>query len=106
MFCRKVIEELHSLQMRQALQGMRLYVLWTSLTALAQFQPFIHIATFATGLRAWGEAVYLYEVHTVPTTLIFKQGERSEHMEYVEKIAMSYFPSFTKFDTTWPIFSL
>lgn len=92
--------------MRQALQGMRLYVLWTSLTALAQFQSFIHIATFATGLRAWGEAVYLYEVHTVPTTLIFKQGERSEHMEYVEEIAMSYFPPFTKFDTTWPISSL
>ena len=56
----------------------------TSLTALAQFQSFIHIATFATGLRTWGEAIYLYEVHTVPTTLIFKQGERSEHMEYVE----------------------
>ena len=52
-----------------------MYVLWTSLTALAQFQSFIHIATFATGLRTWGEAVYLYEVHTVPTALVFKQGE-------------------------------
>lgn len=92
--------------MRQALQGVRLYVLWTSLTALAQFQSFIHIATFATGLRAWGEAVYLYELHTVPTALVFELGERSEPMEYVEEIAMSYFPPFTKFDTTWPIFSL
>lgn len=47
----------------------------TGPTALAQFQSFIHIAAFAAGLRAWGKAVYLYEVHTIPTALVFKQGE-------------------------------
>jgi len=52
------------------------------------------------------ESFGILKVHTVPTALVFEQGERSEHMEYVEKIAMSYFPSFTKFDTTWPISSL
>ena len=29
----------------------------TSPTTLAQFQSFIHIATFATGLRTWSESV-------------------------------------------------
>ena len=29
----------------------------------------------AAGLRTGGEAVYLYEVHTIPTALVFKQGE-------------------------------
>ena len=44
-------------------------------TALAQFQSFIYIAAFAAGLRAWSEAVYLYEVHTIPAAFVFKQGE-------------------------------
>ena len=48
-------------------------------TALAQFQSFIHIAAFATGLRAGREAVYLDEVHSIPPALVFKQ--RQEHPE-------------------------
>ena len=51
----------------------------TGPTALAQFQSFIDISAFAAGLRAWGKAVYLYEVHTIPTAFVFKQGE--EHPE-------------------------
>ena len=43
--------------------------------ALTQFQSFVHIAALAAGLRAWGKAVYLYEIHTIPTALVFKQGE-------------------------------
>ena len=43
--------------------------------SLAQFQSFIHIAALAAGLRAWGKAVYLDEIHTIPPALVFKQGE-------------------------------
>ena len=48
-------------------------------TALAQFQSFVHIAALAAGLRAWGEAVYLDQVHSVPPALVLKH--RQEHPE-------------------------
>ncbi len=54
-------------------------------TALAQFQSFVHIAALAAGLRAWGKAVYLYEVHSVPPALVLKH--RKEH-------ALAQFQSF------------
>ena len=51
----------------------------TSPASLAQFQSFIHIAALATGLRAWGKAVYLDEIHAIPTALVLQH--RKEHPE-------------------------
>ena len=51
----------------------------TSPASLAQFQSFIYIAAFAASLRAWGKAVYLDEIHTIPAALVFKQHQ--EHPE-------------------------
>ena len=47
----------------------------TGPASLAQFQSFIHIAALAAGLRTGGKAVYLDEIHAIPTALVFKQGE-------------------------------
>ena len=46
-------------------------------SALAQLQSFIHIAAFATSLRAWGKAVYLYQIHAIPPAFVFQH--RKEH---------------------------